>query len=336
MLLFPQPFSLPVISGILDALRPRQEEKCPDLSVALPDEWTVISNTALDTDGDKVGECLVIFRYDSSSEGVGPLGGVIYDLQPERPPSSLETQAPYRPAAYIPYQLLPRSDGLGYLGETKVETDVYDANGDGKPEVVIKGYAGYDFPVMLSVFQWVDKDTGYRSLIAPAGPGPVAPMIFADAGVTVEHEPVAAGAQGPGKIVRVNADRRIYDPPHYARSHLARRTVYVWGEGGLLVPLPDQPVVFAFGRPKGAQEPGLLEYAVMYPEAAVLAQYSDGEVLEVYAPQGDPRRLDAPVLVRVKVKKGNAQVIETWAVTRRSSDSVRDPVIWRLQPQKLE
>jgi len=331
--LFPERFSIPIVSDIIEALKPQAKEKCPDLSAALPTEWTLVSNTALDTDGDNDKECLVIFRYDSPSKDVGPLGGVIYDLQPERPPSSLETQVPYRPSAYIPYQLLPRSDGLGYLGETKVESSVYDANGDNRPEVVIQGYAGYDFPVMLSIFQWVGKDTGYRSLIAPARPGPAAPMIFADAGVTVEHEPVAAGAQGPSKIVRVYADRRIYDPPHYARSQLARRTEYVWGEGGLLVPLPDQPVVFAFGRPKAAQQPGLLEYAVMYPEAAVVAHYSDGEVLEVYAPQGDPRRLDAPVLVRVKVKKGNAQVIETWAVTRKSSGSVREPVIWRLELQ---
>lgn len=331
--LFPDRFPIPVVSQLADALRPQTEEKCPDLSAALPGEWTVVSTEALETDGDADNECLLVFRYDAGPDGVGPLGGVLYDLQPERAPADLETPVPYRPAAYIPYQLLPRPGGRGYLGESKIETAVYDADGDGRNELVVMGYAGYDFPVTLAIFQWVDKTQGYRSLVGPYYAHPETPVIFADAGFTIQHEATTqqGGTNSQGKIERVLARRRIYDPPHYARSQLARQTEYVWGAGGILVPLPDESIVFAFGRPSLAENEGQLEYAVMYPEAAVLAHYRDGDVLELYAPQEDPRLPQAPVVVRVKVKRADAQVIDTWSVIRQTTGKVREAVTWRLE-----
>lgn len=334
-LLFPERVPIPIVSDVLRALRPKPEQACPDFSAALPGEWQIVMNRQEETDGDEEKECVLIYRYDSRSEKVGPLGGVVYDLQPERAPVSLETPVAYRPAAYVPYQLLPRPGGQGYLGETKVEIGVYNANGDARNDVVVLGYAGYDFPVSLSIFEWVDKVQGYRSLIGPYYAHPETPMIFADAGITIEREEITQpdGTKTQGKIARVLARRRLYDPPHYARSQLARQTEYKWGAGGILVPLPDESIVFAFGRPEAAENPAQPEYAVMYPEAAVLAYYPDGQVLEIYAPQENLDLPQAPVLVRVKVRRGDAQAIETWAVRRHSEGRVGEPVKWRLEKQ---
>jgi len=333
-LLFPERIPIPLVSDVLRALRPKQEQECPDFSAALPSEWQVVVNRQEETDGDEEKECVLIYRYDSRPEKVGPLGGVVYDLQPERAPASLETPVAYRPAAYVPYQLLPRPGGQGYLGETKVEIAVYNANGGGRNDVVVLGYAGYDFPVFLSIFEWVDKVRGYRSLIGPYYAHPEAPMIFADAGITIKYEqPAISGEAVQGKITQVLARRRIYDPPHYARSQLARQTIYEWGAGGILRPQPDESIVFAFGRPEQAQDAGKSEYALMYPEAAVLAYYRDGEVLEIYAPQENLDLPQAPVLVRVKVKRGETQAIETWAVRRHSEGRVGEPVKWKLEKQ---
>lgn len=319
-------------------LLPPQGQAFLPLDSAVPATWHIKATRPINIDSDEEDEWLIIYQYEETPKGPGgPLGGVIYDPQPNRDPQNLATPVPSQPAAYIPYQLLPRHGGMGFLGQERLMVEVYDVDGDpsNTPELVIQGHSGYTFPTYLAIFQWVNKVQGYRSLIDPHYAPPGTPMIFADAGVEIEREAITQrdGTMIQGKITRVLARRSIYDPPHYARSQLARQTEYAWSANSILVPLPDESVVFAFGRPSQAQEAGLLEYAVMYPEEAVLAHYPDGQVLEIYAPQENLSLPQAPVIVRVKVKHNDAQAWETWAAIRQAPGRVRDAVVWRLEKQ---
>lgn len=342
----------PSVADLLERAQPWPVQ-CRGVPAIVPTPWVVENMVAADADGDDEEECVVIYRYDHTPRGFGGVqGGVVYDPQPDRSPANLETPVPFRPSAFIPYPLLPRGGGQGYLGENLGDpknphpiVDAYNADGDLKdtPELVIQGYSGYGFPTYLAIFRWANKQQGYCSAIGPANHCFETPMIFADAGFDIEREEITKpdGTKTLGNISRVFARRRVYDRPHYARSQLALQTEYVWGEGSILLPvplsedkdLPDERVVFAFGRPSQAQEPGLFEYVVMHPEAAVLAHYRDGQVMEIHPPEENLSHPEAPVLVLVKVKRGDAQALETWFATRVSTGKVRDSVIWRLQKQ---
>ena len=178
----------------------------------VPDAWSIEKVEEVDVDGDGEVEWLVIYRYDKSPEGFGgPLGGVVYDRQPDRSPENLATPGPYRPSILVAYHLLPAAGGRGYLGENlggeetpwpRVAT--YDANDDGKKELVILGYSFPGFPTSLAMFRWVGKEEGYDVMIHAEGED--ADVLWGDAGIELKP----SFGQGPMKTAIVRS--RLYHP----------------------------------------------------------------------------------------------------------------------------
>lgn len=311
---------------------------CPEFQAAfpplLPDEWQVEHVRSLSIDGDPEQECLVIYRYNRRADGGGGLlGGVIYDLQ--RPPEvqAMPTRAPFRPLSYVPYLLLPRENGRGFLserpGDWSAMIQVYDANGDGADELVVLGYSGSAFPTYLSIFKWEDARRGYRILTTPSAEDPVGGPIWGDGGVqiTPEGQKTGEGGATPGRIAQVVAKQRATSPIWYFRSRLCFARKYVWNEAiGRLQPA-DYYLTFCFGRPATAQ-PAQESYAVWYPEEALLAWYEDGQVREIRLPP----HVMAPRLEATVILHDGTQ--HRWIVTRESvmsTEQVRKGPRWHLQ-----
>ncbi|MBC8492209.1 MAG: hypothetical protein H8D43_00375 [Chloroflexi bacterium] len=304
----------------------------PDLSKLVPDAWTIEKKVEVDVDGDGEVEWLVIYRYDKSPRGFGgPLGGVIYDRQPNRSPENLAATEPYRPAILVAYHLLPAKGGRGYLGENlggeetpwpRVAT--YDVNGDDKSELVILGYSFPGFPTSLAIFRWVDKEKGYEAVIHAEGED--AGVLWGDAGVELKP----AFGQGPMKMAIVRS--RLYHPYWYLRSQLGRRIVYEWDASQTKLEKKSESIDFVFGRPQGAEDPhrsedpDLPKYPVTYPEAAVLAYYEDWHVKDIVAVQEDKDQ----AWVTVNVVVDGQLVQRTCDLTRKPNESVKDVIKWEV------
>jgi len=324
-------FRIPTLGAILRQVAPGEEEAPPtckdfDFTQLMPTSWDFLRVDPLNIDGDDETECLVIFRYDKTPHGFGgPLGGAIYDPQPNRDPRNLATEFPFRPSAYIAYQLLPRHGGMGFLGEEfrgqeRPRVDVYDVDGDGVNELVIRGYSGYDRPTSLAIFEWVTREKGYRVMTSYMD----APL-WGDAGIVVQPEP----PNGP--IAQVIVRQRLYDPPYYARSQLASRMVYSWDATTNLLYQTDSSLDFAFGRPQGAETSGQQSYPVMYPEEALLAYYDEGEV-EIISLLGGKEAegvgiVDAEVIV--KVEEGGTRT-DKWTLVKLPISQVGEMTRWEL------
>ena len=304
----------------------------PNFRQLVPDAWSIEKVEEVDVDGDGEVEWLIIYRYDKSPRGFGgPLGGVIYDRQPNRSPENLAATEPYRPAILVAYQLLPAAGGRGYLGENlggeetpwpKVEK--YDTNGDGKKELVILGCSASNCPTSLAIFRWVDKEKGYQNMIRAEGED--ADVLWGDAGIQVE----LGSDQGP--IQRVIVRSRLYHPYWYFRSQLGRRIVYEWDASQTKLEKKSESIDFIFGRPQGAEDPHRPEdpdppkYPVTYPEAAVLAYYEDWHVKDIVAVQEN--KDEAQVTVKVIV---DGQLVERICkLTRESTGSVKDVTTWKV------
>ena len=314
--------------GLRDLLRGQTTPtpSTPDFSQLVPDDWTIEKVETVDIDGDGEEEWLVIYRYDQSPRGFGgPLGGVIYDRQPDRSPENLATPEPYRPSTLVAYHLLPAKGGRGYLGENVggedkpwPEVGEYDANGDGKKELVIRGYSAPGFPTSLAIFRWVDKERGYQPMIHAEGQN--ADVLWGDAGIELEPD----FKQGP--IKRVIVRSRLYAPYWYLRSRLGRRVVYEWDDSKANLEKKSESIDFVFGRPQGAEQPKQKQYPVAYPEAAVLAYYEDFRIEEIVSVQQDED--EAQVKVRLTV---NGQLVEdVCSLTRISTGKVKDVAKWEV------
>ena len=301
------------------------QSNTPDFSQLVPDAWTIEKVEEVDIDGDSEVEWLVIYRYDKSPGGFGgPLGGVIYDRQPDRSPENLATPEPYRPAILVAYNLLPAAGGRGYLGENvgdekkkpwpRVAT--YDANGDGQSELVILGYSFPGFATSLAMFRWVDKEKGYEVVIHAAGEE--ADVLWGDAGVELKPD----FGQGPMKMAIVRS--RLYHPYWYLRSRLGRRIVYEWDASQTKLEKKSESIDFVFGRPWEAQQPKQEQYPLAYPEAAVLAYYEDWRVKDIVAVQENKDNAQ----VTVKVMVGDQLVEHLCNLTRESSGRVKDVTKW--------
>jgi hypothetical protein len=304
----------------------------PDFEHLVPDAWTIEKKVEVDIDEDNEVEWLVIYRYDPSPRGFkGPLGGVVYDRQPDRSPENLATPEPYRSAILVAYHLLPAAGGRGYLGEKvgdeenpKPQVATYDTNGDDKDELVILGYSFPGFPTSLAMFRWVDKERGYEIVIHAEGED--ADVLWGDAGVELKP----AFGQGPMKMVIVRS--RLYHPYWYLRSQLGRRIVYEWNAEQTQLEKKSESIDFVFGRPRGAEDPhrpedpAPPEYPVAYPEAAVLAYYDDWHVKDIVAVQENKNEAQ----VTLKVIVGDQLVDRTCNLTRKSTGKVKDVTRWEV------
>jgi len=314
---------------------------CPEFQAAfpqlLPDEWQVEHVQSINIDGDTEQECLVIYQYNRGPGGRGGLlGGVIYDLQTPSEVREMATKAPFRPLSYVPYLLLPRESGRGFLSERagnwSAMIQVYDANGDGVDELVVLGYSGYSFPTYLTIFKWQDERQGYRILTAQSALDPEGGPLWGDRGIQIEREERKDGEGGTalGRILQVVAKQRAVTPFWYFRSRFCFARKYVWNETtGRLQPA-DYYLTFCSGRPALART-GQDSYAVWYPEEALLAWYQDGQVREIrMPPHVTASRFEATVILRDGTQ-------ERWTVIRESivsTEQVRTGPRWRLQPME--
>jgi len=277
----------------------------PDFGRLVPAAWHIEKVLEIDADGDEEAEWVIIYRYDSPTGAEGPLGGVVYDPQPDR--------LPQNPASLVAYHLLPAPGKRGYLGEQSCRVEAYDANGDGRKELVILGYGVSGLPTGLAIFGWVDRQTGYRSMIQED-------MLWGDAGIELEP------GFGRGPIKRVIVRRRLYQPYWYLRSQLGQRIAYGWNADGTRLEKRSEGIDFAFGRPEGASKPGQSAYPVTYPEAAVLAYYGPGQVQQVTALQEDGNQ----ARVTVKVIVDGRLVEQVCHLVRRSTGKVSEGARWEV------
>ncbi|MEJ5197620.1 MAG: hypothetical protein WHX53_01740 [Anaerolineae bacterium] len=141
-----------------------------DLQTVIPASWKVVPGQykTCDFDGDGENEYLVIYSYDVGAAGRGLIGGVIYDLQVNRPPQAPGVEAPYRPAFMTPYRLLPDmygGKGQGYLGQSSVLVTLFPPVADPAKcradEIVVFGYSYDPLPTTLSIFRWAGEALGY-------------------------------------------------------------------------------------------------------------------------------------------------------------------------------
>jgi hypothetical protein len=314
--------------------RPTPTPITPNFRQLVPDAWSIEKVVGgINIDGDNEEEWLVIYRYDKTPRSFGgPLGGVIYDRQPNRSPENLAATEPYRPSILVAYHLLPSKGGRGYLGENlggeetpwpRVAT--YDVNGDEKSELVILGYSFPNFPISLAIFRWVDKEKGYEAVIHAEGED--ADVLWGDAGIELKP----AFGQGPMKMAIVRS--RLYHPYWYLRSQLGRRVVYEWDASQTKLEKRSESIDFVFGRPQGAENPHRPEdpdpakYPVAYPEAAVLAYHEDWSVKDIVVLQEN--KDEAQVKARVLV--GDQLFDDTFCLTRTASVNVKDVTEWEVR-----
>ncbi len=337
---FPSLVDLQGLMGPVTGQVLEEEPDCPQFQTAfpqlLPDAWSLQRVEAVNIDQDDEKECLVIYRYNAGGGAYGgPLGGVVYDPQPDRDPRNLATPVPFRPASYIPYHLLPRADGKGFLSERAVDwsrmIQVYDADGDTFDELIFQGFAGYNFPTYLSIFKWQNKQDGYELLTRQPSGETVGGPLWGNAGITIKRATLTdeEGNEIPGPIEQIVVKHRPTTPFWYFRSQICYAKIYRWNADKTALEQWDYYLTFCFGRPRGA-ESGQDRYFLWYPEEALLAWYKDGQVREITIPAqpvGDT--LHATVTLRDSTQ-------QRWLVTRELPEEperrVADMTFWRLQP----
>lgn len=319
---------------------PPSEAECPQFQSAfpqlLPDTWTLQHVESINIDGDGEKECLAIYQYNAGNGAFGgPLGGVVYDPQPDRDPRNMATSVPYRPAAYVPYHLLPREDGKGFLSERTGDWSqmihVFDADGDTFNELVIQGFSGYGFPTYLSIFKWQNKETGFRLMTSPVPGDTVGGALWGEAGVEIKRA-TRTDEEGneveTGPIQKVLVKTRPSEPFWYFRSQLCYAKVYRWNTAKTILEQQDYYLTFCFGRPDGVQT-RQDEYALWYPEEALLAWYEDGEIKEIEIPRhpvGDT--LQATVTLR---QNSQQRWLATWKLRENTDGTVGRMTFWYLE-----
>jgi len=328
------------LSGLGLGDRFRTEDECRDFSPAVPSDWTILSTTAIESDGDQSQECLFFYRYDSTQYGFhGPVGGVVYDLVPDWASPEMSTPVPSRPSAYIPYNLLPRPSGRSYLADNQAAAQVYDVQCDRRNELVIQGSGAFaDQPNRISIFEWRGQVEGYRIMTSADGAA-----LAGDRVQVVNHSFDSSGGQSPatGPISQVTVWRGATDGPYWARSQIGRRTVYEWARpinrencepwpylSPTPPPSPEPPLHptpaftptpspintlmpvtvtldFVYGPPASVLENGEWAegrdvYAVTFPEAAILAWYGPDRVVDLSVPTGNEIREMVDIVATVR------------------------------------
>ncbi|MFQ5859663.1 MAG: hypothetical protein ACE5LU_29045 [Anaerolineae bacterium] len=329
-----------LFGGILRATGPEGEPECPEFQGAfpqlLPDTWSLQHVETLNIDGDSEKECLAVYQYNAGNGPYGgPLGGVVYDPQPDRDPHNMETPIPYRPAAYVPYHLLPREDGKGFLSERTGDwsqmIQVYDADGDTVNELVFRGYSGYGFFTYLSIFKWQNKQAGFRLMTSPLTGETVGGSLWGDAGIEIKRE-IRTDEEGneteSGPIERVMVKTRPSQPFWYFRSQLCHANIYRWNATNTYLEQQDYYLTFCFGRPN-AVETRRNEYFLWYPEEALLAWYEDGEVREISIP---PHPVGNTLEATVTLRQGSQQRwLATWKLRENTDGQVGNMTFWYLE-----
>jgi hypothetical protein len=348
---FPDIVDLP---NVLDVFRAQQEPagepQCPRFPDAfpqlLPDTWAYRFVQSINIDGDDANECLVLYEYDAGGGpyGGGPIGGVVYDPQPDIDAQLLERGIPWRPATWVPYHLYPRENGQGFLSERQGGSDwssmieTFDADGRPGLELVVHGYSGYSFPTYLSVFRWEGPTVGYRPLIDSPPEAVFGGTLYGEAGVDIGRE-THTDDQGnvvQGQIERVVVMERPTEPFWYFRSLLCYAHVYGWDwQSGLLAYQNDYYLTYCFDRPNGLQT-GQSRYFVWYPEQAIVAYYPEGGIKEIrlLPPYSVDNRQGAIVTLRQdSLQKWEAQAEwrQEWDTFEASTEKVADMTYWQIQ-----
>lgn len=343
VILVVQPDRLPIDFHAIAGEQPEEPDICASATQLVPQNWLVEWTLVENTDGDSESECIVVYRYDRALGGFGgPLGVLIYDPQPDRSPGGLATQQPYRPASFIPYLLMPRQGGQGYFGEQAGNSvswsemvRVYDVEGDGQDEVVLRGYSGYtQFPTTVSIFEWTGPEQGYRLMTSPSRD-----ILWGDAGIDIIREQVEQpdGTTTQGQIQHVFVRKRLFNPYYYARSQICYEAFHTWDSTGETLHKVDRisGLAFCFGRPIDPDSPdnepyppGRTSYQVWHPEEAVLASYPDRRVVGMML-TGSGERDRVEVIAHVKDTNGGVRN-EDWLLRRTSSGNVGEMFTWEL------
>jgi hypothetical protein len=324
------PIRIPNLLALLPSGAP-EAEQCPTATFRQlsPTEWDIVRTEPINLDGGDVDDCLVLYQYEHLRIPLGdPVGGVIYDAQPNRDPRNLATPFPFRPSAFIAYDLLPRHGGLGFLAETAAPTAPMtlqlDANGDNKKDLVVLGFSPAGLTTTLSIFSWSGStETGYRILSTNTNGS-----IFADAGILTR--PTLSNQGAP--LERVWAFQRALDQSYYVRSLFARQQVWEWNADRTALVHDSQrdSLVFAFGRPEVVSRTMQISYTVTFPEQAVLAYYKDGDVIDIFLPRGVEKEGEQVVDAVAYLHRNNGVVSERWKVVKFELDSVKNPFAWML------
>lgn len=349
---FPDVIDLPDVLQVFSADQgeSRGEAQCPQFPDAfpqlLPDSWVFRHVQTINIDGDEESECLVLYQYDSGGgpDGGGPIGGVVYDPQPDIDPQRLERDVPWRPATWVPYHLYPRKNGQGFLSERQgganwsSMVDTYDADGRGGQELVFHGYSGYSFPTYLSIFRWEGPEVGYRPLIDSPPEEILGGTLHGQTGVVIRRETHtdSEGNVVSGQIERVVVKERPTEPFWYFRSLLCHARVYGWNwQSGRLEYQNDYYLTYCFDRPNDLPF-GDSQYSVWHPEQAIMAHYHEGEIKEIrltrpYAP--DNRQRAIAVLRQNSLQKWEAQAEwhQKWEATEDTSGKVAEMTYWTIK-----
>ena len=195
--------ALILIVLVLSGCRPAPAACNGNFVGLMPQDWNYIGQWALDTDGDKQLDCVVLYRFDAKSkEGqkITPIGGVVY------------RQDHGRPRWIYPHKLTPPSDF--YLGETQVAPRVDNVlSGSPELELVITDTDKSGTIVQASIFGW--RDTKSDQLDADPSPDLMSYRVLGlfqgDAGVTVEKDKVTILVRRKDTRSQL-ADRKVYVP----------------------------------------------------------------------------------------------------------------------------
>ena len=216
----------------------------------MPKDWNYIGQWALDTDGDKQLDCVVLYRFDATKGGqkITPVGGVVY------------RQDHGRPRWIYPHKLTPPNEF--YLGETAVVPWVGDVlTGSPEPELVISDTDKAGAVVQVTVFGWRDDQKGQPDTNPDPNVMSYKPLGFfqGDAGVIVEKDKVTTLVRRKDTRSQL-ADRRVYVP------RADKKNYYNAGSFDLPAPAETDLISLTIGDDPTASP---------YPEKTVLAFYQN-------------------------------------------------------------
>jgi hypothetical protein len=220
-------------------------------SKLMPQGWTFVSQTALDTDGNKQLQCIVLYRFDIMKDGrkITPVGGVVY------------RQDHGRPRWIYPHPLtLP--DNF-YLGQYKTTARVADVlSGSEGPELIVEDTNTDGNIIQASIFSWRDNKKAQLDTDPSSNPELMSykplGLLLGDSGVKVERDKVTIWKQRAGTRSQL-ADRLVYVPRD--------KKNYYKQDSNELVDVAEADIVTLVGADDPTSSP--------YPEKTVLAFYQN-------------------------------------------------------------
>lgn len=222
-----------------------------NFSKLMPPGWTFVSQTALDTDGGKQLQCVVLYRFDIMKDGrkITPVGGVVY------------RQDHGKPRWIYPHPLtLP--DNF-YLGQYKTTARVADVlTGSEGPELIIEDTDTDGIIIQTSIFSWRDTKKDQLDTDPSSNPELMSyrplGLLLGDSGVKVERDKVTILKQRAGTRSQL-ADRLVYVPRE-------KKNYFKQGSNEL-VDVAEADIVTLVGADDPTSSP--------YPEKTVLAFYQN-------------------------------------------------------------